>query len=107
MRLREMFWGKRKANLSSTQEEVKTEQPKKGILIVDDDEERCESVRKKVEKALAILKSNMNVDSTTDYFIIMEYGVVQTPAIILNGKILAQGKRIDIPELVQMLNNYI
>lgn len=109
MKLKELFWGKQKGNVTkhNVQEELVTKQRKNGILIVDESVERCEMIRVKVEKALSILQSDLEVDSTTDPNTVMEYGVVQFPAIILNGSILVQGKRVDVPELVQLLKNYI
>lgn len=108
MRLKGMFWGKQKSTRMNKPNPIsELEEPKRGILLLDESEERCEELRKKVEKSLSILKVEMEINCTTDSFVIMENDVTLFPALIVNGRLLMQGKRVDVPELVQLLKNYL
>jgi len=60
---------------------------------------RCANVEANVKKALAELKKEAEVVKVTDINAIIEKGVIQTPALIINGKIIVQGK---IPTVEQV-----
>ena len=53
---------------------------------------RCANVEANVKKALLELKKEAEIVKITDINTMIEKGVIQTPALIINGKIIIQGK---------------
>lgn len=60
---------------------------------------RCANVEANVKKALLELKKEAEIVKITDINTIIEKGVIQTPALIIDGKIVMQGK---IPSVEQI-----
>lgn len=56
---------------------------------------RCQLTEKNVKEAVAETGINANVDKVTDIAEIAKYGVLGTPAVIVNGEVKCVGK---IPE---------
>lgn len=60
---------------------------------------KCHNTEENVKKALAELNESVDVVKVTDINGIIDKGVMQTPALIINGKIVIQGK---IPAVEQI-----
>ncbi len=60
---------------------------------------KCHNTEKNVKKAIAELNKAAEVVKVTDINAIIEKGIMQTPALIINGKIVIQGK---IPTVEQV-----
>lgn len=60
---------------------------------------KCHNTGENVKKALAELKKTAEVVKVSDINEIIDKGVMQTPALILDGKIVIQGK---IPSVEQI-----
>jgi len=57
---------------------------------------RCQEVEKRTINALAELKVAADVEKITDIKKIMEYKVMGTPGLVINGKVICSGR---IPRL--------
>jgi len=60
---------------------------------------KCANTEANVKKALLELNKTAEVVKVSDINTIIEKGVIQTPALIIDGKIVMQGK---IPSVEQM-----
>ncbi len=64
---------------------------------------RCVNVEANVKKALAELKKEAEIVKVTDINTMIEKGVIQTPALIINGKIIVQGKIPTVEQLREII----
>jgi len=60
---------------------------------------KCHNTEEHVKKALSELNKTAEVVKVSDINVIIEKGVIQTPALIINDKITIQGK---IPSVEQI-----
>jgi small redox-active disulfide protein 2 len=51
----------------------------------------CQKLEANTKQALAELKIEAEVEKITDIQEIMQYGIMSTPAIVINGKVLSYG----------------
>jgi small redox-active disulfide protein 2 len=64
---------------------------------------KCIQLEKNVKEALNTLGVEANIEKVTDYVDIVSYGVMSTPALVVDGKVLFAG-RVQTPSaLVKLL----
>lgn len=91
--------------LESAHEEKVTK--KDGILILDEDRERCEQICLNVQKALEMMHADITISMISDSFEMMELGIVEQPTIMVEGRILSQGRVLSTTDLIYLLHNYV
>lgn len=64
----------------------------------------CNDLEERVKQALAEMGVTAEVDHVTDFMEIMKYGVLQTPALVVDGKIRVSGRIPGKPELIRILS---
>ncbi|PNQ05130.1 redox-active disulfide protein 2 [Mesotoga sp. SC_NapDC3] len=64
---------------------------------------RCKQTEKIMKKAVKELGSDAEVDKVTDMMAIMEKGIVSTPAVAIDGKIVLSGKIPSIDEAKRLI----
>ena len=64
---------------------------------------KCEQLLEMVRKAVDETGSEFDIVKVSDLSDIMEYGVMLTPALVINGEIKVSGKLPDLDSLKQML----
>jgi len=64
---------------------------------------RCKQTEKIIKKAVEELGSDAEVDKVTDMMAIMEKGIVSTPAVAIDGKIVLSGKIPSIDEAKRLI----
>ena len=64
---------------------------------------RCKQTEKIMKKAVEELGSDAKVDKVTDMMAIMEKGIVSTPAVAIDGKIVLSGKIPSIDEAKRLI----
>ncbi len=52
----------------------------------------CQTLGKNVEAALSDLRLDIGVEKVTDYEQILSYGVMSTPAIVIDDKVVVSGR---------------
>jgi small redox-active disulfide protein 2 len=52
---------------------------------------KCKALEKTVIDSLAVLEMKANVSKVEDIMKILEYGVMRTPALVINGKVVLSG----------------
>lgn len=64
---------------------------------------KCNELEKNVVEALKQLGQNTDIDHITDFTAIASYGVMTTPAIVVDGKVISYGKVLKVDEAVKLL----
>jgi len=64
---------------------------------------KCMSVEQNVKKALAELAVQADVEKVTDIQKIIQSGVISTPALVIDGKVVLQGKSPTVDQLKQLI----
>ena len=64
---------------------------------------KCANTEANVKKALLELNKTAEVIKVTDINTMIERGVIQTPALIIDGKIIMQGKIPTVEQIKQFI----
>jgi len=64
---------------------------------------KCKSLHENVKKAVAESGKNAEVVKVEDIPSIMKYGVMSTPALVIDGKVRVSGKVASVVEIMGML----
>ncbi len=64
---------------------------------------KCMSVEQNVKKALAELAVQAEVEKVTDLQQIIQKGVLSTPALVIDGKLVLQGKSPTVEQLKELI----
>lgn len=79
------------------------EKKEKGIKILGSGCAKCIELEKAVQKAVTELGLNFEVDHVTDFAQIASYGVMSTPALVVDGKVVSYGKVLSVEEAKEIL----
>ncbi len=63
----------------------------------------CQRLEKNVKEALQELHMEANVEKVTDVSEILTYGVMSTPALVVDGKVLFSGQVLNTKQLMKVL----
>lgn len=66
---------------------------------------KCNTLAAATEKAVAELSIEANITKIDDMVKILSYGVMSTPALVINEKVVVSGKVPSIPELKDFIQN--
>jgi small redox-active disulfide protein 2 len=66
---------------------------------------KCNELEANTKAALEQLGMDTAIDHVTDFGAIAAYGVMTTPALVYNGKVLAYGKVLKTGEVVKLLES--
>jgi small redox-active disulfide protein 2 len=75
----------------------------KKILVLGPGCPKCEKLKKEVETAAKDLGMDYELTKITDINEMMQYGVMSTPALVVDGKVKVVGKVPSVDELKKML----
>lgn len=64
---------------------------------------KCNELEANVKEALVELGMDTTIDHVTDFVQIAAYGVMSTPALVVDGKVVAYGKVLKKDEVVKIL----
>jgi len=64
---------------------------------------RCLSMEQNVRKALAELAVQANVEKVTDIQAIVQKGALSTPALVIDGTLVLQGKNPTVEQLKELI----
>ena len=82
-------------------ETAKTEGPE--VKILGSGCAKCNALEASTKAALAQLNMDTTIDHVTDFVKIAAYGVMTTPALVVNGKVVSYGKVLKTNEVVNLL----
>ena len=66
---------------------------------------KCHQLEENTLKALKQLGMDAVVDHVTDFAQIAAYGVMTTPALVVDGKVVSYGKVLSVQEAISLLEN--
>ena len=93
-------------DLNYSSENIKKAEEKKkekGIKILGSGCSKCAALEKSTREALAELNVEEYIDHITDFSQIASYGVMSTPALVINGKVVSYGKVLNKDEVKELL----
>ncbi|WMJ88001.1 thioredoxin family protein [Anaerocolumna sp. MB42-C2] len=64
---------------------------------------KCNELEANTKAALAQLGMDTTIDHVTDFMQIAAYGVMSTPALVVDGKVVAYGKVLKTQEVIKIL----
>ena len=64
---------------------------------------KCSSLEKSVKSALAELNMTVAVEKVDDIQKIISYGIMMTPALVINGKVVVKGNVPSVKELKEII----
>lgn len=85
---------------------TKAEQIKKegaSIKVLGSGCEKCNQLEAATKVALEQLNMDTTIDHITDFAQIATYGVMTTPALVIDGKVVSYGKVLKVDEVVKIL----
>jgi small redox-active disulfide protein 2 len=73
------------------------------ILVLGTGCPKCKKLYEHVEEALKSLNMEAELGKVTDISEIIEYGVMSTPALVIDDEVVVSGKVPDVSELIKIL----
>lgn len=68
---------------------------------------KCKTLERNVREAVADLNIEATVNKVEDIVEIMNYGIMQTPGLIINGKIVSSGRILSVIQTKEIINQNI
>lgn len=88
------------AEAVAQEETVKKES---GIKVLGSGCAKCNELEASTKEALAQLGMDTDIDHVTDFVQIAAYGVMSTPALVIDGKVVSYGKVLKKEEVVKLI----
>lgn len=76
---------------------------KVSIKVLGEGCEKCDKVNESLKEAIEILNLDADVEKIEDLIEIVTYGVMSTPGIVINEKVVSVGKVLKTNEIVELL----
>ena len=89
---------------SETMQNAENKKKEKGIKILGSGRAKCMEVEKATRTAIFDLQLDYEIDHVTDFAEIASYGVMSTPALVLNGEVISYGKVLTVDEVKALLS---
>lgn len=88
---------------AQTKEGVKSQLEGASVKILGSGCAKCNELEANTKAALEQLGMDSAIDHVTDFAKIAAYGVMSTPALVVDGKVVAYGKVLKTEEVVKIL----
>ena len=88
---------------SETMQNTENKKQEKGIKILGSGCAKCMELEKATKTAISELQLDYEIDHVTDFVEIASYGVMSTPALVLNGEVISYGKVLKVDEVKALL----
>ena len=75
----------------------------RGIFVLGGGCAKCHELEANTKAALASLGLDQSVEMITDFSVIAAYGVMSTPALVVDGKVVSYGKVLKRDEVATIL----
>lgn len=83
--------------------EAESKKAQSGIKILGSGCAKCKALEEATREALEELGLSETIDHLTDFAQIASYGVMTTPALVVDGKVVSFGKVLNKEEIIQIL----
>lgn len=67
---------------------------------------KCKALEEAVKQAVSKSGKFAQIEKVEDIMKIMEYSVVSTPGLVIDGKVVSTGKLLSVDEIVDLLKAY-
>lgn len=64
---------------------------------------KCKALEEATKKAVAQIGGFHSVEKVEDIMKIMEYNVVSTPALVIDGEVKSTGKLLNVEEIIKII----
>lgn len=64
---------------------------------------KCKALEEATKQAVAQSGQFAQIEKVEDIMKIMEYGVMSTPALVIDGKVVSTGKLLSVNEITEMI----
>ncbi len=88
---------------SETMQNTENKKQEKDIKILGSGCAKCMELEKATKTAISELQLDYEIDHVTDFVEIASYGVMSTPALVLNGEVISYGKVLNVDEVKALL----
>lgn len=88
-----------KTNFSSE----KMQNSKSGIKVLGSGCKKCAALEEAVKEALSSLGISEEIEHVTDFAQIASYGIMTTPALVIDGKVVSYGKVLNKDEAAALI----
>lgn len=75
-----------------------------GVKVLGSGCKKCMALEEATKKAIEELGLDIEVSHVTDFAEIASYGVMTTPALVFNGKVISYGKVLSVDEVKEIVN---
>lgn len=89
------------------EEKADMEGKKVSIKVLGEGCEKCDKVNDNVKEAVEILNLDADIEKIEDLIEIVTYGVMSTPGIVINEKVVSVGKVLKTDEILELLKKNI
>ncbi len=88
--------------------EAKAAENKKtdGIKVLGPGCKKCTELENNVKEALSQMGENIEIQHVTDFASIASYGVISTPALVIDSKVVSVGKVLKTDEVVKIITKH-
>lgn len=90
-------------NPESIEKASETMDQEKSVKVLGSGCAKCNELEANVKKALEQLEMDTAIEHVTDFSVIAAYGVMSTPALVVDGKVVSYGKVLKVEEAVKIL----
>ena len=92
-----------KCDAESMAKEEKAKAEGAGVKVLGSGCTKCNELEAATKEALQQLGMDTTIDHVTDFLEIATYGVMTTPALVIDGKVVSYGKVLKVDEVVKIL----
>jgi|BioPla2DNA2_1021312.scaffolds.fasta_scaffold22376_5 small redox-active disulfide protein 2 len=78
-----------------------------GVKVLGSGCAKCNQLKEATKAALEQLGMDTAIDHVTDFSQIAAYGVMTTPALVIDGKVVSYGKVLKTDEVVKILKDFL
>lgn len=96
------LFGKKK-EMKSAVEPLISEQESSEIKVLGGGCAKCNQLEASVKEALKMLGMSDTIEHVTDFSLIAAYGVMTTPALVIDGSVVSYGKVLKKEEVIEIL----
>lgn len=64
---------------------------------------KCKALEEATKQAVAMSGKFVQIEKVEDIMKIMEYGVMSTPGLVIDGKVVSTGKLLSVNEIMELI----
>ena len=63
----------------------------------------CTNLEERVKEAVNQLDMDASIEKITDYAIMMQYGMMGSPGLVINNKLVSSGKVLSVKQVIELI----